>query len=398
MSLTTAYVRAYDFEDFSTNYPDAQQPGVQFENEFDGIKVTTDSLIAALALIQKDDGTLANNSVGIDQLKAEVTFALNAVTNWLTATTYYVNDGVWYDRKLYRCLELHTSGTFSTDLAASKWELLVDHDQWLTAGEAAQAAAEAAQTAAETAQTNAETAETNAETAETNAGTYATAAAASAASASAWATEAEDVVVSGGMYSAYHWAQKAQGYAASVNIPAISPGDAGKHLTVNPGETGYVYEAPPTIPVAANASETSTGTDAAKFVTPDALAGSDFGTVQVPIWITAPDGSLSTGDGKMYWDVPAHMNGWDIIGVSAKCVTAGTTGSATIQVRNVTQAADILSTALTIVSGATADDGNAAINGAEDDLTTGDVIAIDCDGVSTTAQKGVRVILICRKP
>lgn len=80
-------------------------------------------------------------------------------------------------------------------------------DGVVTAAEAAQTAAEAAQTAAETAQTNAETAETNAETAETNAS-------ASATLAQQWANEDEDVVVSGGEYSAKHYSLKAAASAA----------------------------------------------------------------------------------------------------------------------------------------------------------------------------------------
>lgn len=42
---------------------------------------------------------------------------------WLTATAYAVNDLVRENGNVYICLEAHTSGTFSTDLAAAKWEL-----------------------------------------------------------------------------------------------------------------------------------------------------------------------------------------------------------------------------------------------------------------------------------
>jgi len=45
---------------------------------------------------------------------------------WLTATAYVVGDvrTVEASGECYRCLEAHTSGTFATDLAASKWVLL----------------------------------------------------------------------------------------------------------------------------------------------------------------------------------------------------------------------------------------------------------------------------------
>lgn len=42
---------------------------------------------------------------------------------WVTATAYIVNDIVREDGNVYICLEDHTSGTFSTDLSATKWEL-----------------------------------------------------------------------------------------------------------------------------------------------------------------------------------------------------------------------------------------------------------------------------------
>lgn len=43
---------------------------------------------------------------------------------WLTATAYAVGDAVSQGGSSYICLEAHTSGTFSTDLAASKWEIV----------------------------------------------------------------------------------------------------------------------------------------------------------------------------------------------------------------------------------------------------------------------------------
>jgi hypothetical protein len=42
---------------------------------------------------------------------------------WLTGTSYSVNDLVRQDGNVYICLISHTAGTFSTDLAAARWEL-----------------------------------------------------------------------------------------------------------------------------------------------------------------------------------------------------------------------------------------------------------------------------------
>lgn len=44
------------------------------------------------------------------------------VDGWLTATTYAADDLVIQSDRIYQCLIAHTSGTFATDLAASKWK------------------------------------------------------------------------------------------------------------------------------------------------------------------------------------------------------------------------------------------------------------------------------------
>jgi hypothetical protein len=46
------------------------------------------------------------------------------VNQWLTSTSYQVNDVVIQSNLFYICLSAHTSGTFATDLAAAKWQLI----------------------------------------------------------------------------------------------------------------------------------------------------------------------------------------------------------------------------------------------------------------------------------
>jgi hypothetical protein len=100
--------------------------------------------------------------------------------------------------------------------AATKAYVDAQNAAQLTTINTAVSAAQTARTGAETAETNSETAATasaNSATASANSATAsansATASDASADLAQKWATEAEDVVVSGGLFSAYHWAQKA---------------------------------------------------------------------------------------------------------------------------------------------------------------------------------------------
>jgi hypothetical protein len=74
------YTRIFDFEAFSANNPATQQPGVQFEGEFDVIKISLDGLMSRLAEIQRDDGKLrpsALDETGI--VDSVTTSAYNAV-------------------------------------------------------------------------------------------------------------------------------------------------------------------------------------------------------------------------------------------------------------------------------------------------------------------------------
>ena len=43
--------------------------------------------------------------------------------DWVTSTSYVINDKVQESGLVYRCILAHTSGTFATDLAASRWTL-----------------------------------------------------------------------------------------------------------------------------------------------------------------------------------------------------------------------------------------------------------------------------------
>lgn len=50
--------------------------------------------------------------------------------NWTTATVYYINDVVVYGGNTYICLVQNTSGTFSADLAAGKWQIFNSGVRW----------------------------------------------------------------------------------------------------------------------------------------------------------------------------------------------------------------------------------------------------------------------------
>jgi hypothetical protein len=121
------YNRAFSFSNFQAQNPTAVPPGSSIDLELNNVKANSDGVLANLALIQRDDGVLANGSVSFDQLSPALqTAGLAPALPWVTGTAYSVNASVTSGGAFYRCLIAHTSGTFATDLAAAKWVLIVD--------------------------------------------------------------------------------------------------------------------------------------------------------------------------------------------------------------------------------------------------------------------------------
>jgi hypothetical protein len=151
----------------------------------------------------------------------------------------------------------------------------------------------------------------------------------------------------------------------------------------------------------ATAAEINTGTDAGRAVSPDSLAGSNYGTQVVSILVSDPNGdAITTGDGKAYWRVPSTLAGFNLIAVAAQLTTVSSSGIPTIQIHNVTDAADMLSTELTIdaseIDSSTATTA-AVIDTAADDVTTGDQLRFDLD-IAGTGAKGWMIELQFRLP
>ncbi len=108
--------------------------------------------------------------------------------------------------------------------------------------------------------------------------------------------------------------------------------------------------------------------------------------------------TLSTGDGQFVFAIPADVGGMNLTLAAAYVTTVSSSGIPTIQIRNITQAVDMLTTKITIDAGdfrsfspdtpATA----VVIDTGNDDVATGDLIAVDVD-VAGTGAKGLGVIL-----
>jgi hypothetical protein len=149
----------------------------------------------------------------------------------------------------------------------------------------------------------------------------------------------------------------------------------------------------------ATAAETTTGTDATRAVTPDGLAGSDFGIrfVQVLVLDNTTAATVTDEAGDFYYTVPEQFNGYNLVVAHASVGDTGTTGTMDIQIHNVTDAVDMLSTKITIDSGEATSYTAATppvINTSNDDVATGDQLRFDIDAIhSGTAANGLNIIL-----
>jgi len=112
--------------------------------------------------------------------------------------------------------------------------------------------------------------------------------------------------------------------------------------------------------------------------------------------------AIATGDGKMYFAVPATMNGMNLVSCGGHLYTAATSGVVQVQIANVTSAVDMLSAADLLEWDATEKDtitatSAAVINTANDNVLTGEEIRVDIDAAASGA-KGMEIRLTFKKP
>lgn len=133
----------------------------------------------------------------------------------------------------------------------------------------------------------------------------------------------------------------------------------------------------------------------AKYVTRRSLMGVRYVEVRLVEYAT----DCATGDkqGGWHFHIPPDLNGLDLVYVHAEVDTAGTTDTMDIEIYNVTQTQEMLSTTMTIDT--TPDTGSDqattpyVIHATQKDVTTNDLIRVDCDAVHTTPAKGLVVTL-----
>jgi hypothetical protein len=132
MAQPTPYNRLYDFSDYQEVNPTKPLRGSEVDAEFDALKLTTDQLRANAALIQRDDGKLANQAVTPESLSAGALAMIHQGEYvprgaWLAARVYALGDLVDFNAATYLCVAAHTSVTqFANDLAAGRWLLIAN--------------------------------------------------------------------------------------------------------------------------------------------------------------------------------------------------------------------------------------------------------------------------------
>jgi hypothetical protein len=127
----------------------------------------------------------------------------------------------------------------------------------------------------------------------------------------------------------------------------------------------------------------------------DAMLASTARPRIIQVAVTAPATAVTTGDAQAEFRINSLLNGLNLTACAAHVATVSSSGLPTVQIRNVTQAADMLTTRITIdVSEHDSSTAAAAavIDTGNDDVATGDLIAIDVD-VAGTGTKGLLVDL-----
>lgn len=133
-------------------------------------------------------------------------------------------------------------------------------------------------------------------------------------------------------------------------------------------------------PLSADKTKKASASTISKFITP---------AVYTTVIALSPLVACSVGDSHIVFPIPALISGWILSGIKGWVNTAGTTGTMAVQIRNSSRSLDMLSTKLTFASGSLVDDGTAVINTSNDDVSTGDIIAVDIDAVHTTPALGL---------
>jgi hypothetical protein len=135
MTAPVPYERLKNFTQFALDHTADPYNASDHDAELNAIAQTLMGVLFNRALIQRDDGALANDSVHPDALSTATLLLIEAAGSstglagqvrglWHTATVYEPGQIVQNATTSYLCAVSHTSGVFATDYAAGDWIIL----------------------------------------------------------------------------------------------------------------------------------------------------------------------------------------------------------------------------------------------------------------------------------
>jgi hypothetical protein len=344
----TTYDRQFNFANQQALTPATPVPANQLDTEYNAIKITLDEILSNLALIQRDDGELANETVGEDQLKPELALLGGSLADILAAETAAEAAAAAAEvSKTAAQLAETNAETAETNAESSEGSAALSaatataaKDDAITAklaAEAAQAgvaadagAAVAAAAAASVSETNAAASETAAATSETNAATAETAAEAAQAAAESARDDAEAALDS---FDDIYLGPKASDPTLDNDGDALAEGQlywntTADELRVYDGAAWVAYSAgtgltPGQLPGTDTNDDASAG-NVGEIIESEILAGSAVAlTTNTPVDVTSI--SLTAGDWDVWGNVTTANNGTTITALVAAINTVSAT-------------------------------------------------------------------------
>jgi microcystin-dependent protein len=117
---------SYEYTAFQQGQGDNSFPGVKLDADLQELRDKVNEAFDILDGVVRSDGMLANGIVEKSNLSPDILLGVPTPRPWATATAYEDGDAVSFLNGIYLCSADHTSGVFATDLAAGRWELLVE--------------------------------------------------------------------------------------------------------------------------------------------------------------------------------------------------------------------------------------------------------------------------------
>jgi hypothetical protein len=142
-------------------------------------------------------------------------------------------------------------------------------------------------------------------------------------------------------------------------------------------------------------SDPSTGSDVANLGYRVRQLERRGGPAMYEIKVFGDTQTLTTGDGAFIFAIPLELEGSELFSAEAFVTTDSSSGAPEVQIRNVTEAVDMLLVAITIDANTSSSyqaTTRSQVDTTNNGVSTGDLISIDVDGAGTGAM-GLGVIL-----